>query len=653
MQSHRRLFRIAEIFICGLAACAAASAQTTATPIRITANLSDAPRKLFHAEADLPVTAGPLTLTTPKWIPGQHMPYGPVGNIVGVMFTADGQPLAWRRDDVDLYQFHLTIPAGVSTLHAHLDCIATANVSQKTAVLDWENLLLYPADTPVRGISIQPALIVPAGWGVGTALTPIGDGAYPVPVSGSVTHFAVTNVEQLQDSPIMTGLYFHEFVLAPEISPKHFIDVASDVPEDSNLRPAVLAELSNLVREADALYRSHHYNQYHFLLTLSDAATGERTLEHGQSSENGFGEKSFSDDSQQLPDDSALPHEYTHSWCGKYRRPAGLYQPDFATPQQGALLWVYEGLTQYYGEVLATRAGFMSPALHRDVLALTAAYLDHTPGREWRTTEDTAIAASLLRNGSVPWANWRRGQDYYDDGQFIWLDADTLIRETTNSHKSLDDFARIFLGQGGNTGPLIAPYTFEEVVRDLNQVMAYDWATFFHDRLDKINLHVDMTGVERGGYKLIYAEQPNGLEATMSGKDVAYFTGTDEHGINSWHSVGLIVAGDGTVVDVRWHGAADKARIVPGAKIIAVNGQAYSGDLLRAAIRDAKGGTEAIHLIVQVDNLVSVADVDYHGGEQFPVLVRVEGTTDYVDDIVKPLASSQQPARAKTTAANR
>ena len=647
MTTHRSSLCCAAIFSALFAV--ASSAQSQKPAIQITADLSDAPRKLFHAEVDLPVTAGPLALTTPKWIPGQHMPAGAAGNIVGVVFTADGQPLTWRRDDVDLYQFHLTIPAGVTTLHAHLDCIVVANVSHKLAVLDWENLLLYPANVPVRDIPIQPSVIVPAGWAVGTALTPVGSGAYPVPATGSATHFAVTNVEQLQDSPVMTGLYFHEFVLAPEISPKHYIDVVSDLPEDSNLRPTVLTELSNLVREADALYRSHHYDQYHFLLTLSDAASGERTLEHGQSSENGFGEKSFSDDSRMLPDDSALPHEYTHSWCGKYRRPVGLYQPDFATAQQGALLWVYEGLTQYYGEVLTTRAGLMSPAQHRGVLALTAAYLDHTPGREWRTTEDTAIAASLLRNGSVPWANWRRGQDYYDDGQFIWLDADTLIRKTTNNQKSLDDFARIFLGQGGNTGPLIVPYTFDEVVRGMNQVIAYDWATFFRERLDKINLHIDLAGVKRGGYKLVYADQPNPLEAALSGKETAYFTGTDEHGVNAWHSVGLIVSGDGSILDVRWNGPGDKAKIVPGAKIIAVNGRAYSGDVLRAGIRDAKGKPEPIQLMVQMDNLISTADIDYHDGERFPVLQRVEGTPDYLDDITRPLASPQ-PAQPKTTA---
>jgi predicted metalloprotease with PDZ domain len=626
-------------------------AQSQKDPILITADLSDAPRKLLHAEVDLPVTAGPLSLTTPKWIPGHHRAYGPVENITGVVFTANGQTLAWRRDDVDLYQFHLTIPNGVTTLHAHLDCIVLTNVSQKTAVLDWENLLLYPANTPVRDIAIQPSVIVPAGWGLGTALSPIGGGSYPVPAAGAATHFAVTNVEQLQDSPILTGQYFHEFALAPEISPKHYLDVVSDVPEDSNLRPALLAELANLVREADALYRSHHYNHYHFLLTLSDAATGERTLEHGQSSENGVAEKALSDENQQLPDDSMLPHEYTHSWNGKYRRPVGLYQPDFATPQQGALLWVYEGLTQYFGEVLATRSGLMSQSQHRDVLAMTAAYLDRTPGREWRTTEDTAIAASLLRNGNVPWANWRRGQDYYDDGQFIWLDADTLIRKTTNNQKSLDDFARIFLGQGGNTGPLIVTYSFDEVVRDLNQVMRYDWATFLHDRIDKINPHVDLAGIERGGYKLVYADKPNGLESALSGKDVTYFTSTDDRGVNAWHSVGLIVSGDANIVDVRWNGPADKARLVPGSKIIAVNGQAYSVDLLRAAIRDAKGKSEPIHLIVQLDNFVSTADIDYHDGERYPALERVEGTPAYLDDIVKPLAPPQ-PAQPKPTADN-
>ena len=374
------------------------SAFAQTTPIHITADISDAPRKIYHAEIDLPVAAGALTLTTPKWIPGNHRPTGPVDDITGVVFTANGQTLPWRRDDLDLYQFHLTIPSGVTTLHAHLDCIVTSRVTHKLAVLEWEKLLLYPANTPVRNIAIQPSVTVPKGWGIGTALTPTSpyDPQHPI---GGTTRYATTTVEQLQDSPVIAGEYFHEFALAPEVTPKHFIDVVSDILEDSNLRPALLVELNNLVRETGAAYASRHYNAYHFLLTLSDLAGGEG-LEHGQSSNNGVGEKGFVDEDHQLAESDLLAHEFTHSWNGKYRRPARLYQPTFATPEEGDLLWVYEGMTQYLGNVLAARSGLKSQAQYRDILAMSAASLDYKPGRLWRSTEDTAIAASILRVGS-------------------------------------------------------------------------------------------------------------------------------------------------------------------------------------------------------------------------------------------------------------
>ena len=375
--------------------------------------------------------------------------------------------------------------------------------------------MLYPANTPVRDIPIQPSLIVPAGWSVGTALTPIGGGAYPLPSPGSTTHFAVTNVEQLEDSPILTGQYFQEFAVAPEISPKHYVDVASDAPEYSKISPALQAGIANLVREADALYRSHHYNDYHFLVALSDVIGSDVTLEHGQSSEYGVPEKFFSDEGYLLAGADLLPHEFSHSWNGKYRRPVGLYQPDFATAQQGALLWVYEGMTQYLGNILAARAGLKSQSQYRDILAASAANLDYTPGREWRSTEDTAIAASVLRGGNQAWSNWRRGQDYYDEGQLVWLDADTLIRKLTNNQKSLDDFQHIFLGKGGNTGPLIVTYTFDELVQDLNAVAPYDWATFLREQIVKITPHADLAGIERGGYKLVYADKPNASVAAV------------------------------------------------------------------------------------------------------------------------------------------
>jgi predicted metalloprotease with PDZ domain len=624
------------ILLSGFGAALAFTATAQKTPIQITADLSEAPRKLYHAEIDLPVSPGALTLITPQWIPGTHMPSGPAAAITGVVFSANGKPLAWRRDDVNLYEFHLTVPNGATTLHAHLDCIVTARVTQKLAVLEWEKLLLYPANTPVRDIAIQPSVIVPAGWGIGTALTPAGSGSFPIPIAGSTTKFAATTVEQLEDSPLITGQYFHEFPLAPTITPKHYLDVVSDYPEDANLRPALLAEVANLVREADALYASHHYNVYHFLLTLSDVAGGEG-LEHGQSSDNGVGEKDYSDAVRQLPDSDLLSHEFTHSWNGKYRRPVGLYQPDFATPQQGALLWVYEGMTQYLGHVLAARSGLKSQAQYRDILAMTAAGLDNTPGREWRPTEDTAVAGSILRDWNTPWFNWKRGQDYYWEGQLLWLDADTLIRKMTNGKKSLDDFEKIFLGKGGNTGALIVPYTFDELVADLNEVVPYDWATFLRERIDNINPRADVAGIERGGYRLVYRDQPSPAEKAMQPAAVRRGDGLD-----CWYSIGLRVGSDGRISDVRWNGPADKARLAPGEKIIAVNGEIFSNDVLQKAIKASKGATEPIHLIVQADNFVRTAEIDYRDGERYPALERVEGTPDYLDDITKPLTTPEK-----------
>ena len=621
----------------------ATTLQAQKTPIQITADLSEAPRKLYHADIDIPVQPGPVSLTTPKWIPGNHRPTGPVDEITGVVFTANGKVLPWRRDDEDLYQFHVTVPAGVTTLHAHLDCIVTARLSQKLAVLEWEKLLLYPANTPVKEIPIQPSIKVPEGWGIGTALTPT-DGYDPQHPKGGTTHFAATTVEQLEDSPIITGEYFHEFALAPEVAPKHYIDVVADSPEDSQLRPALLSELNNLVRETGAAYASRHYNVYHFLLTLSDVAGGEG-LEHGQSSDNGVGEKGYSDAAHQLAEADLLSHEFTHSWNGKYRRPFNLYQPDFAKMQEGSLLWVYEGMTQYLGNVLAARSGLKSQEQYRDMLAASAANLDSKPGREWRSTEDTAIAASILRGGNPAWSNWKRGQDYYQEGELFWLDADTTIRKLTDNKKSLTDFLHIFLAKGGNTGPLIVTYNRDELIADLNQVAKYDWAAFMRDRVDAITPHADLAGIEQGGYKLVYTDKP-----TKSARTIASTGGRRGGGIDAWYSIGIRVNREGDIADVRWNGPADKAKLFPGQKIIAVNGNVFSGDALKSAIKEAKGKTEPIHLILQGDTFVTTADLDYHDGERFPSLVRVDGTPDYLDDITKPLTTPEKaPAEKKDT----
>ncbi len=609
------------------------AAAEASTPIQIAADLSEAGRKIYHAEVEIPVKPGPITLITPQWIPGTHRPTPIVDSITGVVFTANGETLPWRRDNVNMFEYHLTIPRGVTSLHAHLDLINPGRQTTHLAAFEWDGLLLYPANIPVAKILIQPSVTVPTGWGIGTALTP--EGALTSGTGTSTQRFAVTTVEQLEDSPVDTGLYFHEFALAPEIKPAHFIDVVSDEPGDCDLRPATIAEINNLVREADAMYKSHHYNQYHLLLTLTDT-TGGMGLEHGQSSDNGVGEKDFSDDAHQLGVADLLSHEFTHSWNGKYRRPARLYQPDFATAQQGDLLWVYEGMTQYLGNVLAARSGLKNQQQYREMLALSAAQLDYKSGREWRSTEDTAIASSILRGGTASWSNWKRGQDYYQEGELLWLDADTLIRKLTENKKSLNDFEAIFLGKGGNTGPLIVPYERPELIADLNQVVPYDWAKFLHDRIDNINPHADFAGIEQGGYKLVYTDTPSDAQKTLSASGGRRGGGA---GFNGWYSLGFNAMADGTLVDVRFHGPADQAKLSPGLKIYAVNGKTFSSENLKAALKAAKGATEPIHLILEQDGFVTTADINYHDGERYPTMVRVEGTPAYLDDITRPLTT--------------
>jgi predicted metalloprotease with PDZ domain len=605
-------------------------AQSQTKPIVIMADLTDAPRKLFHAEIDLPVHAGPLALITPEWIPGAHGPRGPVANIVGVVFSADGKTLPWHRDDVDVYEYHLEVPPGVTSLHAHLDCINTRS-SRAYAVLEWESLMLYPAHTPVRQIAIQPSAKVPAGWGIGTSLRPLSayDPAHP---AGGSVHYATTTVELLEDSPIMTGANFHEYALAPEITPKHFVDFIGADPADVSVRPEEIAQLSRLIREGLAMYGPPHYTSYHFLVLIPSHGGGGG-LEHHESSDNSVPQHSLEQDDFAMTVADILPHEFTHSWNGKYRRPAGLATPDYATPMRNQLLWIYEGLTDYMGQVMSARIGSTTPQQFRECLALTAARMDATSGRAWRNIEDTTYIAAMPHPANVEaWSNWRRGVDYYYEGDLVWLDVDTTIRRLTSNQKSLHDFLLIFLQKGGSGVPQVLPYELDEITADLNQVAPRDWAAFFNDRVSRVNSHANVEGIEQGGYRLVYTDTPTAYEKGY----LKHRSATPEF----WFTVGLALDPDGTVTDVRVGGPADKAKVNPGQKVTVVDGKAFTRDALHAAIATNKGSTQPLTLMVQDENDVFPVTLDYHGGEQYPTLLRMEGVPDYLADITRPLTSA-------------
>jgi len=628
-------FRFRPMFGLMFAAALSLNAQTVSNPIKITVDLTDAPRKILHAHMTIPVSPGPVTLLYAKWIPGEHMPDGPIDNLAGLFITANGQPLAWTRDDVNMYAIRVTVPEGVTQLDVKDDFLATAaasgfsagaSTSASLALLSWNELVLYPAGhKDDADISVQPSVILPQGWQYGTALTKTG---------GDASHidFDAVSLEQLIDSPLLAGRYFVEIPLAPEVSPKHFLDVAADGPEDLKLTPETIQGYSNLVRETGALYQSRHYASYHFLVTASDQVA-HFGLEHHQSSDDRVPEKTFVDDNLLLLSADLLPHEFTHSWNGKYRRPAGLATGNYEDPMKGNLLWVYEGLTNYLGNVLAARSKIETAAQYRDYLAQDAATLDYRPGRTWRDLQDTATAAQILYlygDGS-PWDNWRRNTDYYAEGDLVWLDVDTTIRKLTSDKKSLNDFLAAFEGLGGNTPPKVVPYTFDDVVNGLNGVVAYDWAGFLRERLTSKAPHAPLGGIENGGYKLVYTDQPN--EVTQ-----AQMTATGS--TQEWWSIGIDVTSDGRIEDVLVGSAADKAQLGPGMQIIAVNGRQFSGALLSDAIRDAKGNTNPISLIVANTGTFRVVALDYHDGLRYPHLERVDGTPDRLDDILKPMTEA-------------
>ncbi len=610
-------------------ALGAGTARGEGAPIRLSVDLTDAPRKILHATETLPVTtSGPMTLVYPKWIPGEHGPTGPIDNFAGFLITANGRPVKWERDKVDMFAFHLEVPAGTTELSIKLDFLATAaasgfsagaSTSANLALLSWNETVVYPDGARASEVMVTPSLKVPAGWRFGTALE--GDHA----ADGGESSFRTVSLEQLVDSPVLAGRWFKEVPLAPEVSPKHFLDMAADGPEDLELSKEHIAEFSKLVLETGALYKSRHFNSYHFLVTLSDQVA-HFGLEHHQSSDDRVPEKTFIDETRFTLDGSLLPHEFTHSWNGKYRRPAGLATDNYQKPMEGDLLWVYEGLTTYLGGVLAARSGIWSAEQYRGVLANSAAEMDNRPGRLWRDVQDTATAAQTLYSTGGGWDNWRRNVDYYPEGELIWLDVDTTIREKTKGKKTLDDFIGRFHGLDGDTPPKVVPYTFDDIVAGLNAVVPNDWAAFLRERLDTNHYHAPLDGITRGGYKLVYGDVPN-----IYAKSVEALS----ESVEFWYSLGIHVSKAGTIVDVLKDGVSDKAGLGPDMRIMAVNGRSFTPDLLKAAVREAKGSGPSVELIVENTGYYKVTKLEYHDGERYPFLERVTTEPDRLDEILR------------------
>jgi predicted metalloprotease with PDZ domain len=580
----------------------------------------------------IPVQAGALTLYYPKWIPGEHSPSGPLENVAGLKITADGKQLAWRRDLKEMWAIHLDVPQGVSSLDVDFDFLSpdaggefgqSVSATPDIADLEWNQMLWYPAGAASKDIAFQPSVRLPDDWHFATALETASSG-------GGVTHFKPVSLENLVDSPLIAGLHFRRLDIGPDDKVPVHLNLVADTEEDLDMKPAQVEGMKNLVKQAYALFGSHHYGHYDFLLTLSDN-TGHFGLEHHQSSD----DRSFADlyitPETSLVGSHLLPHEYVHSWNGKFRRPAGLATPDYdSVPMEGDLLWVYEGLTEYFGNVLTARSGSISADQYRQLLALDAATMDHRPGRSWRPLQDTADEAQILYYAPRQWATWRRVQDFYTEGELIWLDVDTKLRELSGGKKSMDDFAHAFYGMDDGSY-VVHPYTFDDLVAALNKVQPFDWAAFLHERLNSTKENAPLEGITRGGYELGYTDTPS-----------EYFKDTEKvrKNQNFMFSIGLQVDASehrrGEIQDVLWGSSAFKAGVGPGMKLVAVNGRAYDADkdVLKDAITQAKSGKSPIKLLVREQDTFMTLDVDYHGGLKYPVLTRETGKTDYLDAII-------------------
>jgi predicted metalloprotease with PDZ domain len=616
-----------------IAACLAlaampARAQNPPGPITISVDATDAPRRVLHAKLQFPVTPGPLTLYYPKWMPADHSPDGPIWNLAGLHFSAGGKEIPWQQDLVDMFAFNLEVPAGTNSLDASLDFLLsppgpTIDFSQSGAaklfILMWNQVTLYPKGWPANQLTFVPSLTIPNGWKFNTAL-PVAS------QSGSSVKFSPVKLDIMIDSPVQAGEFTRVYPLNPAIKPPHELDVLSDDAWALDISPALIEKYSRLVAEADALYRSHHYRDYHFLFTLSDNVMG-LGQEHHESSDDRVPQNTLIDPNALLLESGLFPHEFTHSWNGQFRRPEGLATADFQQPMKGELLWTYEGLTEFLGELLTARSGLNTPAQAREQFAQTAAMLEHRAGRRWRSLQNTANAAQILYFTVPQWTSYRRSVDFYPESVMIWLDVDATIRRLTNDRRSIDDFCHIFYAPPDGE-PVIKTYTFDDLVATLNQVAPNDWRSFLRERLDSTGPNAPLGGITGGGWKLVYNDEPNeyiAADDSVSG------------GANFTSSIGMIVKGDGSVVDATPGMPAFEAGISPYLQIVAINGRQFSTDELKRVVRDSKSNSAPIKFTTMNAGTLETHEIQYHDGNRYPHLERVEGSPDYMDEALKSL----------------
>ena len=593
--------------------------------LKVKVDATDVAHRIFRVSEVVPAQPGPMTLLYPQWIPGNHSPTGPIDKLAGLVIKADGKVIPWKRDTLNVYAFHIDVPEGASSVDVSFQFLTPQDRRQGRVVmtpemlnLQWNVATLYPAGYFSRRIMTQPSVTFPAGWQFGSALEVASR-------DGNTVHFKPISYNNLVDSPIYAGKYFKRIDLAPGASTPVHMDIVADAPKYLKVTPEQIKVHRNLVQQMYKMYGAHHYDHYDFLLSLSDKMSGNG-LEHHRSSEDGVGTDYFTEWKKNALSRDLLPHEFNHSWDGKYRRPADLWTPNFDVPMQDSLLWVYEGQTQFFGYVMAARSGLWTDAMAHDMLAYVAATYDKgRPGlASWRNLQDTTNDPVIAQRAPLPYRNYQSSEDYYSGGQMVWLDVDAKLRKLSHGKHSIDDFAKAFFGMD-NGSYVTNTYTFDDVVKTLNGIEPFDWATYLRGLLDG---HGPLTGgIEAHGWKLVYTDKPSDAIKAVEKR---------RHFADLMYSLGLSVGKDGGIGDVLWDSPAFKAGISPGMSVIAVNGRDYSSDDLKDAVTaSATDKSQPIELLVKNFDEYKTVKIDYHGGLKYPHLVRDKSKPDTLATLLK------------------
>lgn len=585
-------------------------------------DMSGAPLRVFQIEERIPVTGGAMVLYYPKWIPGDHSPSGPIRDVAGLTIKANEKEIPWRRDLEEMYAIHVDVPQGVDALDLSFQFLSPKSgiemaATPKLAVLELNGVVFYPAGYYSHRIVIAPSVTFPEGWKFASAMGVASR-------NGNTANFKAISLNNLVDSPIIAGQYFNRVDLAPGAKAPVFVDIVGDSAGDVNISDAEIAGLRRVVVQANKLFGAHHYEHYDFLDTLSDQAH-HFGLEHHQSSDNRLPADFLKDAEGNLAEEELMPHEFVHSWNGKFRRPADLWTPTFMEPMHDDLLWVCEGLTEYWCSVLTTRAGIWTPEQYRASLAVVAATMADRTGRAWRSLQDTADAAQLLYSSPSEWMNYRRATDFYPEGELLWLDVDITIRNLSHGQRSLDDFAKLFYGMDDGSY-VTKTYTYDDLINALNTVQPYDWDRFLHQRLDYTGNELPEHGIDDAGWKLVYDDTPSVFEKSVERL---------HSGINLSNSLGISVSNDGIIKDVQWGSVAAKSGLVPDLGIVAVNGKSFTPDVLKDAIVDAHRNGTMIHMLIKNNDHFGSVNVDYRDGLRYPHLARGQGK-DLLEDVVTP-----------------